>query len=208
MQISTLIFDLGGVIIQLNQDEAIHRFEELGIKDARSILNLYSQTGLFLDLEIGNIDANEFCKRLSNLASRNISYEEARHAWLGYVKSVPFYQLQYINDLRKKYRVILLTNTNPFIQSWARSDDFSIEGKPITDYFDQIYCSYELHTYKPSLDFFKRVLESEKISASETIFVDDGKANIVSASSLGMHVIWANESCNWMNELAIFLDKQ
>ena len=207
MTISTLIFDLGGVIIQLNQDEAIRRFENLGIKDARIILNLYSQTGLFMELETGNIDANEFCTRLSNLASRNISYEEVQHAWLGYVKSVPSNQLQYIQELRKKYRVLLLTNTNPFIQNWARSKDFSIEGKPITDYFDHIYCSYELHTYKPSLDFFEKVLENEKISASESIFVDDGKANIESASSLGMNVIWATDRCDWMNELAKFLER-
>ena len=207
MMISTLIFDLGGVIMQLNQEEAIHRFEDLGLKDARNSLDLYSQTGLFMDLEMGYIDENEFCKRLSKMTSNYISYEKAKYAWLGYIESVPIDQLHYIQRLRSKYRVILLTNTNPFIQSWARSEDFSIEKKPITDYFDHIYCSYELHSYKPNNDFFNKVMESERITPSEAIFIDDGKSNVDSASSLGMNVIWASEGCNWMSELTKMLDR-
>lgn len=206
LSISTIIFDFGGVIVNLNQEEAVRRFEKMGVIDAKQRLNLYSQSGLFKDLEMGLIDSNEFCRDLSKLTGHAVTYDEAKYAWLGYIRSVPIDRLQFIQQLRKRYRVHLLTNTNPFIQSWARSDEFSIERKPLTDYFDQIYCSYELHTYKPSLDFFKRVLQNEKISASETIFVDDGKANIESASSLGMNVIWANESCNWMNELANILE--
>ncbi len=206
LSISTIIFDFGGVIVNLNQEEAVRRFEKLGVFDARQRLNLYSQSGLFKDLEMGLIDSNEFCRALSKLTAHTVTYEEAKYSWLGYIDSVPIDQLQFIQQLRKHYRVLLLTNTNPFIQSWARSDEFSIERKSLTDYFDKIYCSYELHTYKPSLDFFKRVLQNEKVSATETLFVDDGKANIESASSLGMNVIWANESCNWMNVLAKILE--
>ena len=81
--LKTIIFDMGGVIITIDQDEAVRRFEALGLKDAAHRLDPYTQGGIFGALEEGKITAEEFRSELSVLVGRQLTYEECRHAWLG-----------------------------------------------------------------------------------------------------------------------------
>ena len=75
-QIKTIIFDFGGVIITLDQPQAIRRFQEIGLKDADQRLDAYTQGGIFGDLERGTIDAETFRVELSKLVGREVSYDE------------------------------------------------------------------------------------------------------------------------------------
>lgn len=77
--IRTIIFDLGGVIITIDHQQAVRRFEELGLKDAAQQLDPYTQGGIFGDLEMGKISAEEFRQELSKLVGRTLTYEECRY---------------------------------------------------------------------------------------------------------------------------------
>ncbi|MCC8199708.1 MAG: HAD family phosphatase [Tannerellaceae bacterium] len=195
--IKNVVFDLGGVIITLNRDCAVKRFEEIGIKDAAELIDPYEQKGFFLEVENGRIDAEGFRRKLSEHAGTEITKEQATYGWMGFVVDVPQYKLDYILALRKNYHVYLLSNTNPIIQEWARSSAFSAAGRPIGDYFDKMYASYEIGITKPDPAIYEYMLKDSGMIPSETLFIDDGRLNIEVVRSLGIHTYQPENNEDW-----------
>lgn len=200
--IKNLIFDFGGVIIRSEQSGAISRFKEIGVADAAKRLDKYQQFGIFGDLEEGRISADDFLRELSKLAGHEVSFEESTYAWRGYCAGLPQRNLDALVRLREKgYRVLLLSNTNPFMMSWARSNDFDGQGHGIDHYFDHVYTSYELCMAKPHADIFQHVLEAEHAKPQECIFVDDSERNVATARQLGIHTICPKNNEDWIGPL-------
>lgn len=200
--IRNVVFDLGGVIMTIDQNEALRRFKALGLTDAERHLDPYTQTGIFGDLEEGKITAEDFRTGLSRLIGREVTNDECKHAWLGYRKDVPQRNLDTLKDLRSKgYRLILLSNTNPFMMSWALSKDFDGGKASLEDYFDSLYLSYKVGVMKPNPEFFKNLLDNEKINPAESLFVDDGPRNIESACRLGFNTLCPVNGSDWRTEL-------
>lgn len=200
--IRNVVFDLGGVIMTIDQNEALRRFKALGLTDAERHLDPYTQTGIFGDLEEGKITAEDFRTGLIRLIGREVTNDECKHAWLGYRKDVPQRNLDTLKDLRSKgYRLILLSNTNPFMMSWALSKDFDGGKASLEDYFDSLYLSYKVGVMKPNPEFFKNLLDNEKINPAESLFVDDGPRNIESACRLGFNTLCPVNGSDWRTEL-------
>ena len=196
--ITTVLFDLGGVIITLDPQQAVRRFQELGVADADQQLDSYTQSGIFGDLEHGLISADEFRVALSRMVGHEVSMDQCHYAWQGYAKEVPERNLQTLLQLRRKgYRVLLLSNTNPCMMAWVESPDFDGHGHPLSYYMDRCYLSYQLKLMKPSEQIFKSVLQSESLNPEEVLFVDDGERNIATAMRLGMHTFCPTNGADW-----------
>ena len=205
-QIKNIAFDLGGVVIALSYEQAVKRFEEIGLKDARKHLDAFHQRGIFGDLESGAITPEEFLIELGKLIGREITYEECFYAWHGYVELVPQKNLQMLLKLRKLgYQVCLLSNTNPFMMQWAMSNEFDGLGHSLEYYFDNLYLSYECKNMKPSPEIFKMMLEGQQSSAEETLFIDDGKKNVEAAKDLGMKTLCPENNEDWTEPLSKLL---
>ncbi len=201
-RIKNIIFDLGGVILTLAPEEAVRRFAALGVEDAVNKLNSYAQTGIFGDLEQGKISSEEFRLSLSELVGHEVSGQECFYAWHGYVKEFPERNKVVLRQLRQQgYRLILLSNTNPFMMSWVNSPAFDGEGHSIEDYMDACYLSYQLKVMKPDPSFFRQVLMAEQIAPSETLFVDDGPRNVAAASQLGIHTLCPVNGEDWTKDI-------
>ncbi len=202
MNINTIIFDFGGVIVRLSSDEAVKRFRELGLADAQRRLDKYHQSGIFGDLEEGKITAGEFQDQLSRLVGRTLTHQECAYAWQGYVAEVPENVLKALTELRRQgYRLLLLSNTNPFMMEWAMSSRFDGKGHPVNDYFDKLYLSYQLKMMKPDERVFRQLLMDEDLTPGEVVFIDDGPRNVAVASQLGMTTICPGEDDDWTVEL-------
>ena len=207
--IRTLIFDLGGVVITLDQSQSVRRFEALGLKDASERLNAYTQDGIFGDLEGGKIDAETFRRELSLLTGREVTHQECAYAWQGYAKDVPQRNLDALKRLRKEgYRLLLLSNTNPYMMEWVDSPSFDGQGHSIRHYFDAIYLSYEMKLMKPDDTFFRHVLMAEQIPPSSCLFLDDGPRNVEAAASLGIHTMQPINGEDWTKEIYEYLNKE
>ena len=204
--IRNIIFDFGGVVVTLSHPEALRRFKALGLPDADKWLDPYTQGGIFGELEEGKITAEEFRKELSILCGRELSYDECRHAWLGYREDVPERNLEALKKLRSEgYRLILLSNTNPYMMSWAKSGDFDGEGHSIDDYFDATYLSYELGVMKPDDTFFRKVLMAEQVPPGDCLFLDDGPRNVAAASQIGIRTFCPKNGADWTREIYDYL---
>ena len=206
MNIRTIIFDMGGVIITIDQQEAVRRFKDLGLQDAEQQLDPYIQVGIFGDLEAGRITAEEFRIALSKQVGRELSYDECRHAWLGYCGDVPQRNLQLLTRLRQEgYRLILLSNTNPYMMSHVLSPAFDGSGHPLSHYLDALYMSFEMKVMKPDETFFRRVLMAEQTIPSECLFVDDGPRNVAVASQIGINTFCPKNGEDWTKEIYQYL---
>lgn len=218
MVIKNIIFDFGGVIIQLDPTEAVSRFQSLGIKDAPQQMNIFGQRGIFLEIENGSITAEQFCKKLALEAKRqsnlfpddpnpSYSFDKAQWAWLGYVAGIKDIILKELLSLKQQYNVCLLSNTNPFMMKWAESNDFSGDGHPIQYYFHHLFYSYKMHDYKPSESIFKKMLKEGGMKAEECLFLDDSPHNIQAAESIGIHGLLVAKDENWIDRLRNELQK-
>lgn len=200
--IKTILFDMGGVVITLAQPQAIERFKALGLKDAEQRLDAYTQQGIFGDLEAGRITDEDFRRELSVLVGRQLTWQECCHAWKGYCGDVPKRNLRKMKELRERgYRVVLLSNTNPYMMSWVMSNEFDGEGHSLAYYLDAAYESYKCGAMKPDAKFFNAVMEGERLIPSETLFLDDGPRNIEAAKALGIQTLLVENGEDWTERL-------
>ena len=146
--IKNIVFDLGGVIITLNFEQAVRRFYDMGVDNIRTYLDPFAQTGIFGDLESGKITAEDFRLKLSELAGCELSFADCLHAWKGFVEEIPRCNLDTLVALRQKgYRLILLSNTNPYMMSWAMSPDFSGDGHALSRCHLDVGSDFSLHVF-------------------------------------------------------------
>lgn len=209
--IKNIIFDLGGVITNIDQYAALNAFSNLGISDIDLYLDPYQQQGIFMDLETGKLNAQQFRQACCTLSGREVSMEEIFNAWLTFASELQVEKLRCLNKLSKNYMLYLLSNTNPYIMLWADSFDFSEDNCPISFYFDKMYCSYKIGYTNPDQRFFDYMITDSGILPQETLFVDDGSANISLAKRLGFEVYQPRNGRNWCEHiywLLDFLDKK
>ena len=201
-RITNIAFDLGGVVVALSHENAIRRFEEIGLRDARQHLDPYCQHGIFGYLESGKISAETFRDELSKIIGRYVTMDECYYAWHGYVESVPQCNLDMLLRLRHQgYKVCLLSNTNPFMMQWASSPEFDGGRHPLDYYFDHLYLSYQCRVMKPSAQIFELMLQGQQVSADETLFIDDSPKNVAVAQDLGIHTLCPQNNEDWIPSL-------
>lgn len=203
--IRNIAFDLGGVVLALSYEQAVRRFEEIGLQDARKQLDAFEQKGIFGDLESGRINEEDFRRELSVMVGRQLTMDECYYAWHGYVDYVPQRNLEAILKLRAQgYQVCLLSNTNPFMMQWAEKD-FDGKGHPISYFFDAMYLSFECKVMKPKREIFEMMLRGQQATAEETLFVDDGPRNVETAAAMGMHTLCPQNNEDWIPALEALL---
>lgn len=205
--IRNLVFDFGGVIADFEFSQALAAFERIGLKNPTEYLDSYHQRGFFMELESGRIGADEFVRRLSECAGREVSYAEAREAWLGFfLLPVAPERLAALEELRRDYRLFVLSNTNPFVMDWARSAEFSPAGKPLDAYFDKLFLSYEMKCMKPDRRIFDRMAAEAPLVPAETLFIDDSPTNAAAGTALGYRTLCPRSNDDWRGELRQVLD--
>ena len=206
-EIKNIVFDFGGVLIGIDRDKAVKAFQEAGVKEAEQLLGEYHQQGIFQEVEDGRMDAETFRKELSGMCGKELTYKEVESGWKGFVTEVPQYKLDYLNELRKKYKVYILSNTNPYMMGWARSSELTFAGKPLDAYVDKIYASYEIGVTKPGRGIFDYMIKDTGLDPAETIFVDDGASNIAMGQELGFVTLQPENGEDWRAELDKILDR-
>ena len=185
--IKNLLFDLGGVIMDIDRNRAVHALEAIGLTEADSLLGEYGQKGAFLALEKGEIDAAEFRRQLRPLFNRPVSDSEIDEAFTRFLIGIPQHRLKALRELRKRYKVYMLSNTNPIMFEGFITDQFRQEGLEMSDYFDGVVTSYEAKCYKPDKEIFDYACAHCGIKPEETLFFDDSQSNVNAARALGFN---------------------
>ncbi|MBR5552117.1 MAG: HAD family phosphatase [Muribaculaceae bacterium] len=187
--IKNLLFDLGGVIMDIRRLNCVASFERLGMKDADNFLGEYSQKGPFLQLEEGAISEEEFRTAVRALIDGEVSDEQIDSAFCDFLVGIPKYRLEQLRQLKKSYNIYMLSNTNSIMWRSRIAEDFRQEGLEREDYFDGIVTSFEAQSIKPDAKIFHTVVEKLGINSDETLFLDDSQKNLDAAAQLGFHTL-------------------
>ena len=198
-KIRNLIFDFGGVLVDLDKQQTIKFFAELGI-DVQEHIRDYVQGGPFAMLENGTATPQEFLDILRQMSSakEKPTDEQIAEAWNRMLVRIPERRLQALKQLREHYRIFLLSNTNPIHWDYSARYLFTVQGGCAEDYFDHIYLSCDLTLMKPGKEIFQEVLRREQLETSETLFIDDSAANCAAASALGIQTYCPAEADDWL----------
>ena len=173
--VRNLLFDLGGVIMNLRRENCVEALEQLGLKEADEMLGLYCQTGPFM----------QFRAEIRRRIGCEVSDAEMDDAFNRFLLGIPVERLRALESLRKQYKIYMLSNTNAIMFDSKIKTDFQIDGKNREDYFDGMCLSYEEGCAKPDPQIFHNVLDKFGIKAEETLFFDDSQANLEAAARLG-----------------------
>ena len=185
--IKNIIFDLGGVVLDIEYKRTLDEFKTLGAESLESIFTLTSQVELFNRLDCGLVSPNEFRDELRRSLKLNASDAEVDHAWNSLLLNWNPQRLQLLEKLRRHYRIFLLSNTNIIHSNLYNEWLMDISGgRNLQDYFDKVYYSYEVGLRKPNPEIFRLVLQENGLKESETLFIDDTLEHIVSAKKLGL----------------------
>ncbi len=190
--ISTLIFDFGGVLIDLDMNQSILNFKKLGVENVENYLSNFGQSGFFMQLEKGKISAEEFRSEIRKMTTNTITDKEIDDAWNAFLVRIPAEKLDVVYELRKKFRVIMLSNTNAIHFPYAERTFFSYKNRGIDEYFDKCYRSYDMKMAKPDAEIFEAILSQEQVAPNQCLLLDDGPKNIEQAQKLGFQTYFVD----------------
>jgi len=183
--ITTIIFDLGGVLVNLDWNKCIIGFSEIGIEEMSELLSTTLQRGFILDFEKGLISEDEFRNQLRKYSSKTLTDKQIDLAWSSFLVNIPAEKLELLWQLKQKYKILMLSNTNSLSYNFCVNTMFNTNGHTLDDYFDKCYLSYQMHLCKPEADIFEALLKDAGVKAEECLFLDDGIHNIDTAKKLG-----------------------
>lgn len=193
--IKNIIFDLGGVFINIHYQKTSDAFKELGILEFDEYFKQDYSNSLFIELEEGKITDEEFYKKFRKLTNTNISNQKIQEAWNALLGNFWQDRLDWLQVIRKKYNCYLYSNTNS-IHYNAFMKSYEIENpkrKPFNDYFIKAFYSQQIGFRKPNVAAFEFVLKQASLNANETLFIDDTAKNIVGAKQAGLQTLLLTE---------------
>lgn len=192
--IKNIIFDLGGVLVQLDPHATENAFLHLGAKHLQSIDQL-----VLHDYEIGYLTSNDFRQRLSrSIHLRNASNAQFDRAWNKMIVTIPQRSARLVKDLQAKgYHLYVFSNTNPIHYNRVVKLFHRAGISNPSRYFDRIYLSYQLGTSKPEHAGFKKILAENHLNPQETLFIDDRLENIKAAQQVGLQTYWMRSAMNY-----------
>jgi len=183
--IKNIIFDFGGVLVDLKPQACVDAFAALGLPQVVDYLTPYGHKGPFGKVENGDIDLHEFRNQIRETFKVDLTDLQIEEAWGAFLLHTPLNKIRMVHELAKTYRVFLLSNTNPI--HIRKLQEFEEAGYPVSDCFEKLYLSYEIGLSKPGRAIFEYVLNDAGILSEETLLVDDAPANCRTAAELGMH---------------------
>jgi len=191
--IHNIIFDLGGVVMDLDVEKSRRAFGALGFDEKAFHLQKDDGKNIFVLLETGKITEEEFFSRLQQLLPRPVSTATLREIWNLMIVDFSEEKIRLLQELRVRYRTFLLSNTNSIHIARCNAilqKKFGLNG--LDDLFEKTYYSFTTGLRKPMPEIFELVLNDSGLVPAETLFIDDSEEHLETARKLGI-VTWLME---------------
>jgi putative hydrolase of the HAD superfamily len=206
--IKNLIFDLGGVILNIDFKKTEEAFRLLGLENFSDHLSQFHITDFFQQYETGKIDDDEFVNGISKLIGKPVSADQIIAAWNALLLDFPPARINLLKKLKSKYRTFLLSNTNSLHYKEFNKRLHTEQGVYLEDLFEKTYYSHTAKLRKPEAVIFELVLNENNLDAAETLFIDDTALNFPEAEKLGInvyHISRENEitGLNFLNKISV-----
>ncbi len=185
--INNIIFDLGGVIINLSVEKTYQAFASLSGLPLKEIKDRVHHAAFFHEYEKGLIGDSEFRNHLRESLNLNADDTQLDNAWSAMLLDIPIERIRLLERLKGPFNLFLLSNTNNIHLQSFNEQVFQLTGFPSLDqYFNNAYYSHLIKMKKPDVEIYEYVLQDNKLLAQETIFLDDNSDNLLGAIQAGI----------------------
>jgi putative hydrolase of the HAD superfamily len=186
--IRNIVLDLGGVILELDVSRSIELLSDLGLPGEENLDIVFSKYPFFLEFETGRIHSDQFIDALTAQLGDHTPREKVLEAWNAMILGFQPDTINLLIQLREKYRMFLLSNTNAIHEVYYNQQLCTEHGiRNLTDIFEKVYYSHDLNMRKPDHEIFQHVLADSRLNASETLYIDDTEVHVKAAGDQGIH---------------------
>lgn len=186
-KIKNIVFDLGGVIMNLNVSRTIRSLHKIGIEKIVNNKGHNYHHSFFYGFETGIISEEQFLRSLQKISNKKLNFSEIKEAWNAMILDIPEYRIDLLKDLKEEYNLFLLSNTNSIHQFKYLSEFNQKYNYSFNNLFQRAYYSHEIGLRKPDIKIFDFILKDSTLKASETLFIDDSLTNIKAAQKTGIN---------------------
>lgn len=188
--IRNIIFDLGGVLLNIDPKKTIEAFEKLGMAQLVGEKGLTYDHEIFYRMEQGKITSDEFRKGILELLPKHVSFQEIDTAWTAMLLDFPAIRVELLKNLRKDFNIYLFSNTNAIHVEKFHSIFRNQHGFEVSSLFEKDFYSNEIGYRKPSHESYQEIIRLSGINPEESLFIDDALQNVQSAVASGLKGFW------------------
>jgi FMN phosphatase YigB (HAD superfamily) len=199
--IDAIIFDLGGVILNIDYQLPVEAFKALGIEDFSKHFSQAAQSALLDEYETGRISSDAFIEEVSKFVKPHTTEDQIRSAWNSILLDLPEKRLFCLEKVADSHRIFLLSNTNEIHIEAFNQYLLNTHSLPsLEPFFEKLYLSYEVGLRKPDRLIFEHVLADAGLKPESTLFIDDSIQHIHSAAALGIntHHLIHEDICDFL----------
>lgn len=188
--IRNIIFDLGGVLLNIDPKKTIEAFGKLGMEQLVGDKGLSYDHDIFYQMEQGQITPDEFREGVLKLLPNRVSFQEIDAAWTAMLLDFPAIRVELVKNLRKDFKIYLFSNTNAIHVEKFHSIFRNQHGFEVSTLFDKDFYSNEIGYRKPSPESYQEIIRLSGINPEESLFIDDSQQNVESAIASGLKGYW------------------
>ncbi len=185
--IETIIFDFGGVVLDIDPQITIKEFQKLGFKEVAKTQSKEFIEDIIRKFERGIYTPEVFRNRLRAFLDLDITDQQLDDAWNALLYDIPAERIDILEQLKKNYQMLLLSNSNEIhYDLYVRDLQLRFGYREFDELFHKAYFSFDLHLSKPDPEVFEFIIYQHDLDPSKTLFIDDNEMNIEAASKLGL----------------------
>jgi putative hydrolase of the HAD superfamily len=188
--IRNIIFDLGGVLLNIDPKKTIEAFGELGMEQLVGDKGLSYDHEIFYRMEQGKITPGEFRNGVRQLLPKEVSDIEIDDAWTAMLLDFPAIRVKLLRNLRKDFKIYLFSNTNAIHVAKYHSIFRNQHGFEVPTLFEKDFYSNEIGYRKPSSESYQEIIRLSGIDPAKSLFIDDSLPNVESAVASGLKGFW------------------
>jgi putative hydrolase of the HAD superfamily len=190
MQTKNIIFDLGGVLLNIDINKTREAYKAMGLQNIEEYFRLGHASSFFKDYEKGIISDNEFIDGIEKLTGGKNNKQKITGAWNAMLLDFPRERVNWLKELKNKYRLFLFSNTNALHLISFQQSFQNVYGFPMDDLFERAYYSHVVQVRKPDAAAYELVLNENRLLPAETVFIDDAIINVEAANKVSIRGIF------------------
>jgi putative hydrolase of the HAD superfamily len=185
--IRNIIFDFGGVILDIDPAQTLNQLKSLGVKNVDIFQSPEFQHEIMGKFERGVLTPEVFRDKVRAYIGKNLCDQDIDDAWNALLLDIPKERIAVLEAVKKHYPIYLLSNSNEIhYDMYLRDLQLRFGYREFDQLFTKAYFSFDLHLSKPNPEIFEFVMFQHKLDPEETLFIDDTAEHIESAKKLGI----------------------
>lgn len=194
MGLKTIIFDFGGVILDIDPQLTIKEFDKLGMPNSASFQNPDFINQVIRKFEKGILTPEAFRNKIRTYINKDVTNQQIDDAWNALLFDIPAERIHIIEEAKKHYRIFLLSNSNEIhYDLYVRDLQLRFGYREFDDLFEKSYFSFDTHLKKPNPEAFEFIINQHELDPAKTLFIDDREDNINAAAGIGLHTYLLNK---------------